>query len=374
MSDVQLSNIKKSYGRVEVIPALDLTIRSGEFVVLVGPSGSGKSTLLRIIAGLESIDSGTISVDGVDITRRDPSDRDMAMVFQSYALYPHMTVAENMTFALRMRKTPEEEIAKRLERAIDILGLQGLEDRKPGQLSGGQRQRVAMGRAIVRQPGVFLFDEPLSNLDAKLRANTRLELRSLHERLEATSIFVTHDQIEAMTMADRIVLLDKGRIQQIGTPKQIYREPANRFVASFIGSPEINFMSGTVSLGDDGISFNDVVLPVSAARLARLEKRDLDGKTMELGIRPEHLTVVHAAGASALTLQIEAVEFTGQDVIAVGQAGGARVAIRMDMHAEAQLAERLQRGMEINIAPMEDNWHLFDPATGVCETALRDGE
>ena len=374
MSDVQLSNIKKSYGRVEVIPALDLTIRSGEFVVLVGPSGSGKSTLLRIIAGLESIDSGTISVDGLDITRRDPSDRDMAMVFQSYALYPHMTVAENMTFALRMRKTPEEEIAKRLERAIDILGLQDLEDRKPGQLSGGQRQRVAMGRAIVRQPGVFLFDEPLSNLDAKLRANTRLELRSLHERLEATSIFVTHDQIEAMTMADRIVLLDKGRIQQIGTPKQIYREPANRFVASFIGSPEINFMSGTVTLGDDGISFNDVVLPVSAARLARLEKRDLDGKTMELGIRPEHLTVVHAAGASALTLQIEAVEFTGQDVIAVGQAGGARVAIRMDMHAEAQLAERLQRGMEINIAPMEDNWHLFDPATGVCETALRDGE
>ena len=285
MAEVLLRGLHKFYGKVEVIPPLDLEIRSGEFVVLVGPSGSGKSTLLRMIAGLEAIDGGTVHVDGEDVTNRDPGDRDMAMVFQSYALYPHMSVAENMTFALRMRGTPEAIIGERLVAALRMLSLEGFANRKPGQLSGGQRQRVAMGRAIVRQPRVFLFDEPLSNLDAKLRARTRLELRELHDRLGATSIFVTHDQIEAMTMADRIVLLDGGRIQQVGTPREIYETPRNRFVASFIGSPEINLLEGQLRVENGKIRFGDMILPLdNADALNAVRPGDYT-----LGIRPEFL-------------------------------------------------------------------------------------
>ncbi|MBV1867765.1 MAG: sn-glycerol-3-phosphate ABC transporter ATP-binding protein UgpC [Marinosulfonomonas sp.] len=368
MAEVQLNSISKSYGATTVIDDLDLTIESKEFVALVGPSGSGKSTLLRIIAGLEDISGGTIQLDGRDVTHIDPSDRDMAMVFQSYALYPHMSVAENMTFALRMRKAPEAEVQKRLDQALDILGLRGFEDRKPGQLSGGQRQRVAMGRAIVRQPSVFLFDEPLSNLDAKLRARTRLELRELHDRLGATSIFVTHDQIEAMTMADRIVLLDGGKIQQVGTPKDIYRSPANRFVAGFIGSPEINILTGPLTRDGDELKLNQINLPASKARLKQLEAAGSIGKDVELGIRPEHFEVLKSANDGSLALTVDAIEFTGQDVFVVGQAEGANITLRMDLRRDGKLAESLARGTVLHLAPTKDNWHIFDIDSGLCLT------
>ena len=369
MSEVTLTGIWKSYGSLTVIAGLDLTIRSGEFVALVGPSGSGKSTLLRIIAGLEAMERGTIRVDGRDMTRVDPSERDMAMVFQSYALYPHMTVSENMTFALRMRKIAEEVIEKRLKEALEMLGLGGLDNRKPGQLSGGQRQRVAMGRAIVRQPGVFLFDEPLSNLDAKLRANTRLELRALHDRLGATSIFVTHDQIEAMTMADRIVLLDQGIIQQIGTPREIYRAPANRFVAGFIGTPEINMLADRLDLDGDRLRFGGLHLPASADRIARLRERNATGRPIQLGIRPEHFRLRRDGGAQSLRLTVEAVEFTGQDVIVVGRAPQGRITLRADLRNDGAIAESVDRGTEVFADLVEDQWHVFDAETGLCQTA-----
>ena len=244
MADVVFSSVSKRYGAVEVIPGLDLAIPDGSFTVLVGPSGCGKSTLLRMIAGLEEVSDGTISIGGTDVTTRDPSQRGVAMVFQSYALYPHMTVADNIGFGLKLAGMPRAEIAARVAEAAETLQLAPLLDRKPKQLSGGQRQRVAIGRAIVRKPKVFLFDEPLSNLDASLRAQMRVELAELHERLGATMIYVTHDQVEAMTMADKIVVLNAGRIEQAGAPMDLYRAPATPFVAGFIGSPKMNFVSG----------------------------------------------------------------------------------------------------------------------------------
>ena len=366
MANVTLTNIAKSYGPVSVIKDVSLAIASGEFVALVGPSGSGKSTLLRLIAGLETVNSGTVSMGGVDVTATDPSERDMAMVFQSYALYPHMTVADNMTFALRMRKAPEDEIERRLQMALDMLGLRGFENRKPGQLSGGQRQRVAMGRAIVRQPAVFLFDEPLSNLDAKLRARTRVELRDLHDRLGATSVFVTHDQIEAMTMADRIVLLEGGVLQQVGTPKEIYRNPVNRFVAGFIGSPEINFLTGVLGHADGAATIAGVKLAASAERLERLENAGAFGRKMEIGIRPDQLGLTGAG--HGLALDVIATEFTGQDLFVTGKATDAQITLRLDpqKHTEAQ---GIERGTQINVAPNQDQWHVFDLETGLSLTA-----
>ncbi|MEQ9689846.1 MAG: sn-glycerol-3-phosphate ABC transporter ATP-binding protein UgpC [Bauldia litoralis] len=366
MADVVLKGIRKSFGPHEVIPSLDLEIRSGEFLVLVGPSGCGKSSLLRIIAGLEGVNAGTISVDGDDVTGRDPGDRDMAMVFQSYALYPHMTVAENLTFALRMRKTDEAEVMRRLDDALRMLSLQGYEDRKPGQLSGGQRQRVAMGRAIVRQPRVFLFDEPLSNLDAKLRASTRLELRELHDKLHATSVFVTHDQIEAMTMADRIVLLDRGRIQQIDPPKEIYRNPRNRFVASFIGSPEMNFLEGTLEMSDGAASFGGLPLPLSERRAARIAAAPRTA--VELGIRPEHVDASRTSGDDRIELRVVAVEFTGQDAFVTGTTTLGRLTIRLDLHKDPDLSDGVAAGDTLYVRPTEDDWHLFDGTSGDCLT------
>ncbi|MAM11995.1 MAG: sugar ABC transporter ATP-binding protein [Rhizobiaceae bacterium] len=244
MGRIQLKQVKKSFGEVTVIPPLDLTIEDGEFTVFVGPSGCGKSTLLRLIAGLEDTTSGTIEIDGVDATPLPPAKRGLAMVFQSYALYPHMTVRKNIAFPMRMAGVDEAEQAKRIDAAATALNLTDYLDRKPGQLSGGQRQRVAIGRAIVREPQAFLFDEPLSNLDAALRVGMRLEISELHERLKTTMIYVTHDQVEAMTMADKIVVLRAGNIEQVGTPLDLYREPHNRFVAGFIGSPRMNFVEG----------------------------------------------------------------------------------------------------------------------------------
>ncbi len=365
MADLILSNIHKSYGNVRVINGLDLTIADGEFVALVGPSGSGKSTLLRIIAGLEDIDSGTIELGGRDVTDADPSDRDMAMVFQSYALYPHMTVAENMTFALRMRKAPADEVQKRLEAALDILHLRGYENRKPGQLSGGQRQRVAMGRAIVREPEVFLFDEPLSNLDAKLRAKTRAELRQLHERLGATSVFVTHDQIEAMTMADRIVLLDQGIVQQVGTPREIYNNPVNRFVAGFIGSPEINMLKGTLHLKGDTLKLDDITLNVTPERLAALKAADAIGRVVELGVRAEHLAIAASGAASDFSMKIALVEFTGHDAFVTGMRGDAQIVLRIDPAMQETLGADLEAGKYLPLVLAQDGWHLFDDETGL---------
>ena len=264
MADVVFSNVQKRYGAVEIIPGLDLTIPDGSFTVLVGPSGCGKSTLLRMIAGLEEVSGGTIEIGGDDVTTRDPSQRGIAMVFQSYALYPHMSVADNIGFGLKLSGMPKAEIERRVREAAETLQLTHLLDRKPKQLSGGQRQRVAIGRAIVRKPKVFLFDEPLSNLDAALRAQMRVELAELHSRIGATMVYVTHDQVEAMTMADRIVVLKDGHIEQAGAPMELYREPATPFVASFIGSPRMNFIAGE-------------------------EAKKLGGDLV--GIRPEHLRI-----------------------------------------------------------------------------------
>ena len=244
MGQITLSNVRKAFGLTEVIPGVDLEIQDGEFVVFVGPSGCGKSTLLRLIAGLEDVSSGTITIDGIDATKLPPAQRKLAMVFQSYALYPHMTVRKNIAFPLRMAGISPEEQDRKVTAAAKVLNLDAYLDRKPGQLSGGQRQRVAIGRAIVREPAAFLFDEPLSNLDAALRVGMRLEISELHNRLKTTMIYVTHDQVEAMTMADKIVVLSAGRIEQVGSPLELYRAPKNQFVAGFIGSPKMNFVTG----------------------------------------------------------------------------------------------------------------------------------
>ncbi|MEM5500902.1 ATP-binding cassette domain-containing protein [Ahrensia kielensis] len=264
MGKVTLSSVSKSYGQIEVIPPLDLIVQDGSFTVLVGPSGCGKSTLLRMISGLEDVTQGTIHIGGEDVTRAEPSDRGISMVFQSYALYPHMSVAENIGFSLRVAKRPKDEIAAAVRQAADLLQLSDYLDRKPRDLSGGQRQRVAIGRAIVRKPKVFLFDEPLSNLDASLRTQMRVELSDLHRRLGSTMIYVTHDQVEAMTMADQIVVLNKGRIEQAGTPLELYRRPVSPFVAKFIGSPTMNLVTGSAAQQFDCDTF---------------------------GIRPEHITI-----------------------------------------------------------------------------------
>ena len=363
MSDLSLENVSKSFGRTTVIPGIDLTIASGEFVCLVGPSGSGKSTLLRMIAGLESLTSGTIRVDGDDITGTDPSDRDMGMVFQSYALYPHMTVRDNMSFALRMRDVDKAEVDARVAEAVRMLDLTGLEDRKPAALSGGQRQRVAMGRCIVRKPKLFLFDEPLSNLDAKLRTATRHQIRRLHDRLGATSIFVTHDQVEAMTMADRIALLDKGQIMQIGTPQDLYLRPQNRFTAGFLGSPEMNFFEGPVQMTQTGLTVGpDVTLPAGPALRDKLSSRLTPGQMVEVGVRPEHLVLADAPAADTVFLPVEGLEWLGHEAFVFGRMAGRDVAVRV---ASDNTATALpQPGDTIALRVTPDSWHLFDPESG----------
>ena len=281
---IELRNVRKSFGAVNVIHNLDLAIAGGEFVVFVGPSGCGKSTLLRMIAGLEDVTAGDIFIAGRDVTDLDPSKRGIAMVFQSYALYPHMSVRENLAFGLEMAKTPADEIERQVNAAAQTLKIAPLLDRRPGQLSGGQRQRVAIGRAIVRKPLAFLFDEPLSNLDAELRVSMRIEIARLHRELGNTMIYVTHDQTEAMTLADRIVVLRDGRIEQVGTPREVYEDPNNLFVAGFIGSPRMNIVDAVLMAGDR-IGVGDSVIPLKHPVAGMAE-----GETVKLGIRPEHLS------------------------------------------------------------------------------------
>jgi len=352
MASVTISNAVKTYGAIEVLHRISLSAEDGEFVVLVGPSGCGKSTLLRMIAGLESISDGEIGIGGRVVNELEPKERDIAMVFQSYALYPHMSVRDNMAFSLKLARRSRQEIDDAVNRAASILALDPLLDRYPRQLSGGQRQRVAMGRAIVRNPQVFLFDEPLSNLDAKLRVQMRSEIKSLHQRLGATMIYVTHDQMEAMTMADRIVVMRAGNIEQVGSPLEIYDTPANSFVAGFIGSPSMNFISGTIIAGDDGTALEDEsggrwLLPKHASAYL--------GRRVQLGIRPEHM----ALAASGIQSTVTSVEPTGAETHAQLQVGSnSLVAVLRDR-------PDLIIGGEVKVAFDPQRAHIFDQKTGL---------
>ena len=350
MASVAIRDVRKSYGATAVIHGVDISITDGEFVVLVGPSGCGKSTLLRMIAGLENITGGEISIGDRVVNNLPPKERDIAMVFQNYALYPHMTVAANMAFSMKLRGAPQSEIDTRVNRAAAILDLGPYLERFPRQLSGGQRQRVAMGRAIVRDPQVFLFDEPLSNLDAKLRVQMRTEIKELHQRLKTTTVYVTHDQIEAMTMADKIVVMHDGIVEQIGTPLELYDNPANQFVAGFIGSPAMNFLKGTIRV--NGIAMfegpNGVKLPVANAPASA------NGAAAVYGIRPEHFTLADD-GAEA---EIVVIEPTGSETQVFAKLGGEEVvAVFRERH-------QFKPGEKIKLKPGPKLVHLFDAATG----------
>jgi multiple sugar transport system ATP-binding protein len=345
MAEVRIRDLQKSYGAMAVVHGVSVDIPDGEFVVLVGPSGCGKSTLLRMIAGLEGITSGTISIGDRVVNNLPPAQRDIAMVFQNYALYPHKTVAANMSFALKMARMSKEEIDRRVNRAADILGLKPYLARYPRALSGGQRQRVAMGRAIVRDPQVFLFDEPLSNLDAKLRVQMRSEIRELHQRLGTTTVYVTHDQIEAMTMADRIVVMRDGRIAQIGAPLELYDFPANVFVAGFIGSPAMNLLPGEVA-ADGSFKGDGVAFP--------LEKRLEPGRKVTYGIRPEHLALADAGQPA----QVVVVEPTGAEIHLVLRAGAQEVTVVL------RERQSFQPGQQLFLRPQPGMAHLFETSTG----------
>jgi multiple sugar transport system ATP-binding protein len=351
MASIDVIDVRKSYGGHEVIHGVSLGIADGDFVVLVGPSGCGKSTLLRMIAGLESISSGAVKIGSRVVNRLAPKDRDIAMVFQNYALYPHKTVAENMGFGLKLRRAPKAEIEARVRRAAEILDVAPLLDRYPRQLSGGQRQRVAMGRAIVRDPQVFLFDEPLSNLDAKLRVQMRAEIKELHQRLKTTTVYVTHDQIEAMTMADRIVVLRDGVVEQIGAPLELYDRPANLFVAGFIGSPAMNMLKGTIRL-DGKPSFvieGGVSLPLSSAPAGS------DGRPAIYGIRPEHLTL---GGSDGVPAEVSVLEPTGLETQVFAKLGTQKIVAVIRSRMTARPGETLPMTPEVASA------HLFDAKTG----------
>jgi multiple sugar transport system ATP-binding protein len=349
--EVDVRGVEIGYGAVKVLEQLDLKIGSSEFVVLLGPSGCGKSTLLNAIAGLIEIQAGQIWIGGRNVTWDEPKDRGIAMVFQSYALYPRMTVRGNMSFGLKVAGLARAEIARRVDAVAEMLKITELLDRKPSELSGGQRQRVAIGRALVRETGVYLFDEPLSNLDAQLRAELRVEIKRLHQRLQATMIYVTHDQIEALTLADRIAVMKDRIIQQLGTPQEIYRRPANRFVASFVGAPPMNFVPGTLRRQDGVARFSadgfDLPLPDYAFGGAWTEE-------VELGVRPEHIELA----ASGTPLVIEMIEPMGSDLLAWSRLGGAPVSLRLPAESPVNVGDR------IAVAIASSKINLFDRASG----------
>ena len=347
MSRVTLSNVKKSYGRDEIIHGVDISIHDKELIVVVGPSGCGKSTLLRMIAGLETITDGTISIDGTVVNELEPMDRNIAMVFQNYALYPHMSVFDNMAYSLKISRVSKAEIRERVEKAATLLQLSDYLDRKPKALSGGQRQRVAMGRAIVRKPAVFLFDEPLSNLDAKLRVQMRLEIRKLQRELEVTSVYVTHDQVEAMTLGDRLMVLNGGHVEQFGTPIELYERPSSLFVADFIGSPSMNILPATLDATGITLENNKRIVCQSSAT----------GR-VKVGIRPEHLV---PAENGVIVLDTAMVEQLGSNTLVHGTLAGTStplVASLQGVHSEASLGKTLTMN-----AP-EPDIHLFDVETG----------
>ncbi len=349
MASVDIIDVRKNYADIEVIHGVSMEIADGEFVALVGPSGCGKSTLLRMIAGLEEITAGDIVIDDRVVNDLEPKDRDIAMVFQTYALYPHKTVAQNMGFALKMRNTPKSEIEARVKNAAEILDLVPYLERYPRQLSGGQRQRVAMGRAIVRDPKVFLFDEPLSNLDAKLRVQMRAEIKELHHRLKTTMLYVTHDQVEAMTMADRIVVLRDGIVEQIGTPLELYDRPSNVFVAGFIGSPAMNMFKGTIRAGERAWfeATDGTRLPLAGA------PPDSNGQSAIYGIRPEHLTL-----GKGLDIAVTGIEPTGSETQVLGKLAGEKTTGVFRERINTKLGELLAVAPDISLV------HLFDAESG----------
>lgn len=355
MASVTVTALRKKFGQTEVLKGVSVDVPEGAFAVLVGPSGCGKSTLLRLLAGLEEADSGTIQLGARDVTKLEPRDRNIAMVFQSYALYPHLTVRDNLAFGLKLRKTDAAEIDKRVKEASDMLGLGALLDRLPKQLSGGQRQRVAMGRAIVRQADLFLFDEPLSNLDAALRAQVRVDIRKLHDKLNATSVYVTHDQVEAMTLADVIFVLNKGQVEQSGPPLEIFDKPATKFVAGFLGSPAMNFIEGQIVQEGQSIAFQtkdglrvpvdgDVFGPDLAA-----------GKNVTLGVRPHEVSMAEASNAVG-SLAVSVVEALGAETYAHGDLGASAFVARLEPTA------MVKKGTTLPVAFR--SIHLFDTATG----------
>lgn len=364
MAKISMKNIRKVYpGGVEVVPKLNLEIPDKEFVVLVGPSGCGKSTTLRMIAGLEEITDGDMYIGERRVNDVSPKDRNIAMVFQSYALYPHMSVYKNMAFALTLQKMPKDEIDRRVHEVAKILDLEHLLDRKPKALSGGQRQRVALGRAMVRKPDVFLLDEPLSNLDAKLRTSMRAEISRLHKRLGTTFVYVTHDQTEAMTMGDRIVVMKDGVIQQADTPKTLYNSPCNVFVAGFIGSPQMNFMDAVVvKLADGyGVRFGESTIPVHEGRFPKEVMAKYEGKTVILGIRPEDFhtedAFIQMSADDALTVDVDIAELMGAEVYIYAQYGNDRLIVRAPARIQPKSGERLTLAIDKN------KMHLFDKET-----------
>ena len=348
---LELVGVAKRFGDTVVVEGIDLAVNHGEFIVLVGASGCGKSTTLRMIAGLEEVSAGSIRIDGRDVTRARPDERNIAMVFQSYALYPHMTVTENMSFALSLTNTPKAEIARRVADAARILGIEPLLERKPKALSGGQRQRVAMGRAIVREPSVFLFDEPLSNLDAMLRAQMRVELAILHKRLGKTTVYVTHDQIEAMTLADRIVILDRGVIQQVGSPEDVFNKPRNIFVAGFIGSPGMNLFAAKADGAGGAVldaATTGIALPHGISAAA--------GTALTVGIRPQGLRLA-AAGNDTIALSVAVTEYLGTETVLTGTVGSASVtAVVTGNHSHSA-------GQLVHLAIAPEHVHVFDATT-----------
>jgi multiple sugar transport system ATP-binding protein len=363
MAEVKLENVRKLFGGVVAVEGFSLDIKDGEFLILVGPSGCGKTTVLRSIAGLETISSGEIYIDGRPVSKTAPKKRDIAMVFQNYALYPHMNVRNNMTFSLKLRKVPKQKINEIVERTADLLGMGELLDRKPNELSGGQRQRVALGRAIVRDPKVFLFDEPLSNLDAKLRISMRAELLSLHQRLKTTTIYVTHDQLEAMTMGDRIVVMNKGVIQQVDTPQNVYDQPANQYVAGFIGSPAMNFVDCKIS-HDQGRFY--AVSPGMRIRITEDRTEEIKnrvGQEVVLGLRPEH--IIHSSFADQVDPEVSfkasvwVIEPLGSEkLVYIRPESQETLTARLDPHDNIKLGDVADFIVRMNMA------HMFEKADG----------
>ncbi|MBB3945376.1 multiple sugar transport system ATP-binding protein [Rhizobium skierniewicense] len=358
MANLAINHVTKSFGSLEVLKDINISIEDGEFLVLVGPSGCGKSTLLAIIAGLDSHTSGTITIDGKSVEGLEPKERDIAMVFQSYALYPAMTVEQNIGFSLEMSKMPKPERTERVNKVAELLQITHLLKRKPGQLSGGQRQRVAMGRALVREPKIFLFDEPLSNLDAQLRVEMRTEIKKLHQRLGSTIVYVTHDQIEAMTMASRIAVMKDGILQQFGTPEEIYDRPANVFVATFMGSPAMNLLPATVVEGEGGLQLRlegtGVTLPVPVPALST-------GQQVLLGLRPEWLSLVTDAGntLARIDMEVDVIEPTGPDVFVALRAGEQEIMARLPTGTPVRTGQKAAFSIDLSKAV------LFDAESGL---------